>query len=123
MLRSFIQTFTKSLWMLKILLEGLISTVHVFQGLKLQLIYYPTLPEVPKVMIFSTLTVIASCLPKKNHLLYILVVMSLEHFIAEYVSLKQPIKFKVTMCLSFLVAGKCIDEKISLPESISMLIF
>ena len=33
---------------------------------------------------------------KKNHLLHILVVMFLEHFTAEYVSQKQPIKIKLT---------------------------
>ena len=43
--------------------------------------------------------------------------MCLEHFIAEYVSQKQPIKIKLTInSLSFLVAGKCVSEIISLPE-------
>ena len=46
---------------------------------------------------YSDDVVIPSFLPKKNHLLHILVVMSLEHFIAEYVSQKQPIKIKLTI--------------------------
>ena len=37
-------------------------------------------------MMLSISTVIPSFLPKKNHLLHILVVISLKHFIAEYVS-------------------------------------
>ena len=43
----------------------------------------------------STSTVIPSFLPKKNHFLHILVVMFLEHFIAEYVSRKQPVKINL----------------------------
>ena len=44
--------------------------------------------------------------------------MSLEHFIAEYVSQRPPIKIKLNhqQCLSFVVAGKCVGETISLPE-------
>ena len=86
MLKSFIQTFAKFLWMLKILLEGLISTANVLKGLKLQIMYCPTLHELPVVMMLSTLTVIPNFL--RNHLLYNSVVMSLEHFIAKYVSPK-----------------------------------
>ena len=69
-------------------------------------------------MMLSTSTVIPSFLRKKNHLLHILVVMSLEHFIAEYVAQKQPIKIKNyhQQCLSFLVAGKCVGETVFLPE-------
>ena len=50
-------------------------------------------------------TVILSSLPKKNHLLHILVVMSLEQFIAEYVSQKQPIKTKLPSTVSSLFSG------------------
>ena len=59
-------------------------------------------------MMLSTSTVIPSFLPKKNHLLHILVVMSLKHFIVECVSQKQ--------CLSFLVADKDVGETVSLSE-------
>ena len=48
-------------------------------------------------MMLPTSTVIPSFLPKKNQLLHLLVVMSLEHFIAEHVSQKQPIKIKLTI--------------------------
>ena len=48
-------------------------------------------------VMLSTSTAIPSFLPKKNDLLHILVVMSLEYFIAEYVSQKQPIKIKLTL--------------------------
>ena len=66
----------------------------------------------------STSTVIPSFLPKKNHLLHILVVMSLEHFIAEYVSQKTAHQDQTyyQQCLSFLVAGKRVGETISLPK-------
>ena len=47
-------------------------------------------------MLFSTSTVIPSFLSKKSYLLHILVVMSLEHFIAEKIFLKQPINIKFT---------------------------
>ena len=69
-------------------------------------------------MMLSTSTVIISFLPKKNHLLHIFVVISLEHFIAEYFSTKAAHQDQTyhQQCLSFLVADKCVGETISLPE-------
>ena len=61
----------------------------------MQIIDWFTLPGVP-IVLFSTSTVIPSFLSKKSYLLHILVVMSLEHFIAEKIFLKQPINIKFT---------------------------
>ena len=88
-----------------------VDAEHPFRGLDLDctrllgfeianhiLVY---IPELSIVMMLSTSTVIPSFLPKKNHLLHVLVVMFLEHFIAEYVSQKQPIKIKLTINSAF----------------------
>lgn len=70
------------------------------------------------VVMQSNSTAIPSFQPKENHLQHILEFMSLGHCIVEYVSPKHPIKIKLTInsIISFLKAGKCVGETISLPE-------
>lgn len=59
--------------MLTIPLDGLIATAHIFQGLKLQIIYWATLLELPVVIV------------KNKSLAVYLIGCFLEHFNTKYV--------------------------------------
>ena len=61
-------------------------------------------------MILSTLTMMLISQTKKNHLLHILVVKFLGHFIPEHVCSKTANKdtFYRQHCLFVLIAGKCV---------------
>ena len=91
--------------MLKIILEGLIPTAHVFKGLKLQIIYWATLPKLPIMILLSTLTVITGFQP-------------LKHFICRmrFSETAHQDQMYHQQCLSFLMADKCLAEQFFLPE-------
>ena len=80
--------------MLTIPLDGLIATAHIFQGLKLQIIYWATLLELPVVIVKN-----------KSLAVYLIGYVFWSILTPNTFFLKQPIKVKINIDSAF-----CFDD-------------